>query len=63
MSAFDKASKKEAGIGHVLLFQLRNTIGRLMETYLYRPVEIVTRGRLNITSRYLWVLNNISPAS
>ena len=41
VSFFNKSSKKEAGISFILLPQSRNTIGRLMKTYLYKPIKIL----------------------
>ena len=39
-AVFPKGIKREAGTSFVLLCQSRNTNGRLMKTYLHRPIEI-----------------------
>ena len=39
--SFFHESFKKAGTGFVLLLQSRNTIVRLMTTYLHRPIEIL----------------------
>ena len=38
---FSLGSKKEVGTSFILLFKSRNTIGRLIKTYLHRPMRIL----------------------
>ena len=55
----------EADSSFVSLFQSRNTIGRLVKTYLNRPIEILRKISkiFHINSKYFCLFNNMPLAS